>query len=309
MKEVGKFDIPTADVAFTGKAYSKNLTVYYGTEVSPEALYFSKEGLTDEIWTKLNKYVDFIKNNGTKSGDYYEIGSTQYEIDLPDLVSSSASGPVLSTTESDSHTVKIRMRKKGTDTWSGYNVTGKIYVLVPEVTFQDIRGFYGMPYSPAKCKANNIEKSEWVPDGNWTEGSGGVPTRTGEPTYDISVDKLTATFRDSTNNVTITDDYKMYPFDVAVDVTELKADGKDISGFTKLAWKSCSDHGDCETISSHMMSKTSYEFYLHSKAGADLPATGGSGTKNWFVVGLSLMTTPIMIWVSIRRKRRLVNVF
>ena len=201
------------------------------------------------------------------------------------------------------------MRKKGTDTWSGYNVTGKIYVLVPEVTFQDVRGFYGMPYSPAKCKANNIEKSEWVPDGNWTEGSGGVPTRTGEPTYDISVDKLTATFRDSTNNVTITDDYKMYPFDVAVDVTELKADGKDISGFTKLAWKSCSDHGDCETISSHMMSKTSYEFYLHSKAGADLPATGGSGTKNWFVVGMSLMTTPIMIWVSIRRKRRLNNVF
>ena len=315
MKEVGKFDIPTADVAFTGKAYAASKTVYYGSEVRPVDLYFSNEGLTEGIWTKLNKYVDFIKNNGTKSGDYYEIGSTQYEIDLPDLVSSSASGPVLSTTESDSHTVKIRMRKKGTDTWSGYNVTGKIYVLVPEVTFQDVRGFYGMPYSPAKCKANNIEKSEWVPDGNWTEGSGGVPTRTGEPTYDISVDKLSATFRDFTNNVTITDDYKMYPFDVAVDVTELKADRKDgkvvdISGFTKFAWKSCTDHGDCETISSHDADADGKsEFYLHSKAGADLPATGGSGTKNWFVVGLSLMTTPIMILVSIRRKRRLINVF
>ena len=101
---------------------------------------------------------------------------------------------------------------------------------------------------------------------------------------------------------------------MAVDVTELKADGKDgkvvdISGFTKFAWKSCTDHGECDPISKHMMTERLCEFYLHSKAGADLPATGGSGTKNWFVVGMSLMTTPIMIWVSIRRKRRLINVF
>ena len=315
MKEVGKFDIPTADVAFTGKAYSKNLTVYYGTKISPKDLYFADEGLTEELWTKLAKYVDFIKNNkSSMNGDYYVIGNTEYEVDLPDFVSSTESDPVLHSTESDTHALKIRMRKKGTDSWSGYNASAKIYVLIPEVTFQDVRGFYGMPYSPAKCKANNIEKSEWVPDGNWTEGSGGVPTRTGEPTYDISVDKLSAVFRDATNNKGIDANYTMFPFDVAVDVTELKADGKDgkvvdISGFTKFAWKSCTDHGECDTISKHMMTERSYEFYLHSKAGADLPATGGSGTKNWFVVGLSLMTTPIMIWVSIKRKRRLINVF
>ena len=70
MKEVGKFDIPTTDVAFNGKAYSKNLTVYYGTKISPKDLYFADEGLTEELWTKLAKYVDFIKNNkSSMNGD------------------------------------------------------------------------------------------------------------------------------------------------------------------------------------------------------------------------------------------------
>lgn len=301
------FNLPVVDVPFNGKAYAASKTVYYGSEVSPEALYFSNEGLTEKILTKLNKYVDFIKNNGTKSGDYYEIGSTQYEIDLPDLVSSSASGPVLSTTESDSHTVKIRMRKKGTDTWSGYNVSAKVYVLVPEVTFKDTHGFYGMPYKNADCLTNNVKETNWIPDGDWKEGQNGVPNRSGDPTYDLS--KISADFVECTTTDAIVDGYTMKPYDVAVHVSNIKADGKSIKDFVQFSWASCDNHGENAAISKHAPSPDSTEFYLHSKSGADLPATGGSGTKNWFIVGLSLMTTPIMIGLSIKRKRSLINVF
>ncbi|MBQ9901978.1 MAG: VWA domain-containing protein [Clostridia bacterium] len=305
-EQIGTFEVPDTDVPFTGEAYGAKKTVYYGTKLTAEELYFSNEGLTNELWTKLAKYVEFIKANAAKSGDYYVIGNTEYNIELPDFIDSEEA---TKSTETASHAIKIQMRKKSpAGSWSGYNVSAKVYVVVPEITFKDKREVFGIRYNNACAMKYNVDKTDWVPDGvgDWT----GAPAVSGTPTYDLS--KLAMHFVLFKDTAVIDDNYTFKATDVAVNVDAISADGKSITNFVRFAWVDCNDNhsdGKLPKLSSHSFSDDSPEFYLHSTSGIELPSTGGSGVKNWFIVGLSLMTTPIMIGLSIKRKRSLINVF
>jgi AAA ATPase containing von Willebrand factor type A (vWA) domain len=307
-EQIGTFEVPTTDVAFKGEAYAAEKTVYYGTEVSMDDLYFSNEGLTKKLWDKLTDYVDFIKTNGHKSGNYYVIGNTEYEIELPDFTGS-ASNAVVQSTETDAHTVKIRMRKKSpAGEWKGYNVSAKINVLVPELKWKDNRVLSGETYTSALCLEKNKVSEDWIPDGDWTPGEGGVPEAEGTaPKLKLSfVNKSTAETI-GTEPYTIVDDTK-------VDVNVQYNLGEDVinaTDVTSFKWE-CglpAGHGNCANIPEHKGATGDPEFWIHAYVGRTLPATGGSGIKLLLIVGLTLMTGPIMIGLSIKRRLALIKVF
>ncbi len=305
-EQIGTFEVPTTDVAFKGEAYAAEKTVYYGTEVSMDDLYFSNEGLTKKLWDKLTDYVDFIKTNGHKSGNYYVIGNTEYEIELPDFTGS-ASNAVVQSTETDAHTVKIRMRKKSpAGEWKGYNVSAKINVLVPELKWKDSRVLSGESYTKALCETHLVGEPKWVPDSSgWTPGEGGVPEAEG------SAPELKYTFVNKDKAEVIGSEEYAIINDTAIDVTVETAAGLKLTDVTKFKWdSSCDVHGNADTIPDHNGSDASKpEFYIHAYLGVQLPATGGSGLKIWLVIGLTLMSSPIMIGLSIKRRLALINVF
>ena len=298
-EQIGTFEVPTTDVAFKGEAYAAEKTVYYGTEVSMDDLYFSNEGLTKKLWDKLTDYVDFIKTNGHKSGNYYVIGNTEYEIELPDFTGS-ASNAVVQSTETEPHTVKIRMRKKSpAGEWSGYNVSAKINVLVPELKWKDSRVLSGESYSNELCLTHLVEGPTWVLDTTGEKPTGEVEGTAPELKY---------TFTDTANAV-IGSDYQVIN-ETPVNVTVETKAGLNLTDVTKFKWdSSCDVHGNADNIPDHKGSTGDPEFYIHAYLGVTLPATGGSGSKLWLVIGLTLMSSPVMIGLSIRRKLALINVF
>ncbi len=298
-EQIGTFEVPTTDVDFTGEAYAAEKTVYYGTEVSMDDLYFSNEGLTKKLWDKLTDYVDFIKTNGHKSGNYYVIGNTEYEIELPDFTGS-ASNAVVQSTETEPHTVKIRMRKKSpAGEWSGYNVSAKINVLVPELKWKDSRVLSGESYSNELCLTHLVEGPTWVLDTTGEKPTGEVEGTAPELKY---------TFTDTANAV-IGSDYQVIN-ETPVNVTVETKAGLNLTDVTKFKWdSSCDVHGNADNIPDHKGSTGDPEFYIHAYLGVTLPATGGSGSKLWLVIGLTLMSSPVMIGLSIRRKLALINVF
>jgi len=298
-EQIGTFEVPTTDVAFKGEAYAAEKTVYYGTEVSMDDLYFSNEGLTKKLWDKLTDYVDFIKTNGHKSGNYYVIGNTEYEIELPDFTGS-ASNAVVQSTETDAHTVKIRMRKKSpAGEWKGYNVSAKINVLVPELKWKDSRVLSGESYSNELCLTHLVEGPTWVLDTTGEKPTGEVEGTAPELKY---------TFTDTANAV-IGSDYQVIN-ETPVNVTVETKAGLNLTDVTKFKWdSSCDVHGNADNIPDHKGSTGDPEFYIHAYLGVTLPATGGSGIKLWLVIGLTLMSSPIMIGLSIKRRLALINVF
>ena len=270
-------------------------TLFNGSDLT---IYAKSRSLTvDSLFGGMDtvrKLQSFVEQH---SSELYQ--NTVYTFDIPESVSNSESG---------TYTVRVEVKKKSNPSeGDSISKTSHVYVKVPQVKWNDSQVLSGDTYTREQCLAHKVSEN-WVPDGNWTDGSGGVPAVTG------SEPELKYTFVNKSTSDTFGSEPTEIIDETKIDVTvqaKYGDDLADVTDLTKFEWEcGAPTHGEASSIPAHTGSKEAYpEFYIHAYAGRTLPATGGSGIKIWFIIGLTLMTAPIMIGLSMKRKHDLINVF
>lgn len=279
-----EFDSPSTDVEINDEAIKaaldvNDLCIYSGSSLA----------LTD------------LYDSGSWENAFKASTTTNYDFSV---------SPSLSNKSSGTYTIKLTVSPKdSTSTAEAVekSYTSHVYVKVPQVKWNDSQVLSGETYTREQCLAHKVSEG-WVPDGNWTDGSGGVPAVTG------SEPELKYTFVNKSTSDTFGSEPTEIIDETKIDVTvqaKYGDDLADVTDLTKFEWEcGAPTHGEASSIPAHTGSKEAYpEFYIHAYAGRTLPATGGSGIKIWFIIGLTLMTAPIMIGLSMKRKHDLINVF
>lgn len=267
-----RFEAPAVDVAVLSDeqlkdAFGKNKTIYCGSAISAEALYKAKAG----------------------DGFIMETGHNEYTFSVSSEISNlvSASYPV---------TVTITSKKDDTQSITA-DFEASVYVKVPTITWKDS----SVPIGGTNDFTQNLVSVEWNPDGSWPETA---PALKGEPP------ELIYTFVNRTSGKIIDNTTKIN-VDTPVDVT-VSANNTDITSAVRFERDTGSAvmSGQSKTVKSvpsvkaFKSSVASPKFYLlAAPSGVVLPATGGGGIYSYIIVGLTLMTAPIMIGFIFKRRR------
>ena len=229
--------------------------------------------------------------------------NTEYTFDIPDddAIKNDASG---------SYTVKVEVKQKSTgEVKKTKSVTARVYVLVPQIQWRDNRVLCGEIYTKQDCLDHNFVSVGWVADNGWkyTTDGGNAPAATGsQGTLDHTFVDNGGTPYSNEHPIVVNTDT---PVNVWVSARYGDGNAVNITDSALFTYEACSDPLHTQTsIHSHKGSEGSPEFYLHADSGAVLPSTGGSGTKNWLIVGLTFMALPIMIGLSIQRRRDMILV-
>ena len=255
----------------------------------------------DDLFNGLDKVRTlkaFVENSHAETET-----DTEYTFTIPDNdeIKNDASGQ---------YTVKVEVRQKSTgEVKKTKSVTAHVYVLVPQVEWRDNRVLCSEAYTKQDCLDHNFVSVDWVADNGWkyTTNGGNAPAATGSAgtlRYDF-VNNAGTPYDDEHPIVVNTDT----PVNVWVFARYGEDEAVNITDSTIFTYEACNDPLHTQTsIHSHKGSEGSPEFYLHADSGAVLPSTGGSGAKNWLIVGLTFMALPIMIGLSIQRRRDMILV-
>lgn len=229
--------------------------------------------------------------------------NTEYTFDIPDddAIKNDASGQ---------YTVKVEVKRKSTgEIKTSKSATAHVYVLVPQVEWRDNRVLCSEAYTKQDCLDHNFVSVDWVADNGWkyTTDGGNAPAATGSAgTLSYTFVNNVGTPYDDEHPIVVNTDT---PVNVWVFARYGEGEAVNITDSTIFTYEACNDPLHTQTsIHSHKGSEGSPEFYLHADSGAVLPSTGGSGTKNWLIVGLTFMALPIMIGLSIQRRRDMILV-
>lgn len=255
----------------------------------------------DDLFNGLDKVRTlkaFVENSHAETET-----DTEYTFTIPDNdeIKNDASG---------NYTVKVEVRQKSTgEVKKTKSVTAHVYVLVPQVEWRDNRVLCSEAYTKQDCLDHNFVSVDWVADNGWkyTTDGGNAPAATGSAgtlSYTF-VNNVGTPYSDENPIVVNTDT----PVNVWVFARYGEGEAVNITDSTIFTYEACNDPLHTQTsIHSHKGNEGSPEFYLHADSGAVLPSTGGSGTKNWLIVGLTFMALPIMIGLSIQRRRDMILV-
>ena len=188
--------------------------------------------------------------------------------------------------------------------------TSNVYIMIPQVEFQDSVINYGfIPNNPEYYKENNkvtVDGAE-----TWVEMDG----RTQETTMDDNISTYPAVSGTKPRlTYTYTPDNTKFVKDTKVDVTVTSnnVDGKpgNITDVVTFLWKKCTAgtdyHQDSEDITTphgkyRNVAADSHEFWIHVQLPYELPSTGGMGTYLYTIGGVVLMMGTSLI---IYKKKR-----
>ena len=175
--------------------------------------------------------------------------------------------------------------------------TGYVYILVPQVEFQDsVINFGFIPndnYYKTTNKVTADAEEIWVIDGNFTEEpETGDDDPTTYPAVSSPKPELTYTYTIASESKSFVQDT---PINVSVTSSIVDGASGDITNATTFFWKCAVDdkeiyhQADKEDIDTHNGSKDDYEFWIHVQDAYELPSTGGEGIYLYLIAGVLLL--------------------
>lgn len=132
--------------------------------------------------------------------------------------------------------------------------TGHVFVLVPEIIFQDSTTDYGTPTEGYDYESKDYVDTNWVYMEDDKDTANAPPVSGEEPQLDLS---YTPSTEDAPNGSFVTD--------TQVEVT-VTMNGSDITDIVNFGWQdNCTsgDHTDSMDIPNHMGTENSNEFWIH----------------------------------------------